>query len=69
MSAALMLNRAAREERSVAFSDAPKEDTPASVMEEETVVCVTLMKPDGLMVQAAEPANGADDPNGQLWQD
>jgi hypothetical protein len=69
MSAALMLSREASEERSVAFSAAPKEDTPASVMEEETVIFVTLMKPDGLTMQAAEPGAGADDPAGQLWQD
>jgi hypothetical protein len=37
-------------------------------MEDETVVCVTLVKPDGLTRQAVVPVDGADDPAGQLWQ-
>ena len=65
----LTLSSPARAARSVEFSSAPNEDTPAREMEEETVVCVTLTKPDGLTVQVAEPGDGADVPAGQAWHD
>jgi len=69
MLAELTLRRVPREDISVAFSAGPNEDAPAREMDDETVVCMTLIKPDGLTVQAIEPADGADDPAGQLWQD